>query len=187
MDDLASALANQPLRNATAPTDIELAGFRGKYLKLSVPTASTSTTATKASSRAGPPTAGRATATSRVPDRWIGSDSWTWTASALWSMPSICRRPPRRIAQSATRSWTQSSSSTDGSGQARRTGLPHSAQSRSAPGSKLLASPQQQFLSRGGFPPYPRAMEPGNPDAATFSPGATAEAAAKSLMPGSDQ
>jgi hypothetical protein len=38
VDSLASALARQPLRNATAPTDIELAGFRGKYLELSVPT-----------------------------------------------------------------------------------------------------------------------------------------------------
>ena len=38
VDSLASALARQPLRNATAPTDIELAGFRSKYLKLSVPT-----------------------------------------------------------------------------------------------------------------------------------------------------
>jgi hypothetical protein len=38
VDGLATALANQPLRNATAPADIELGGFRGKYLELSVPT-----------------------------------------------------------------------------------------------------------------------------------------------------
>ena len=38
VDGLAFALANQPLRHATVPTDIELAGFRGKYLRLSVPT-----------------------------------------------------------------------------------------------------------------------------------------------------
>jgi hypothetical protein len=37
VDGLASALAAQPLRNATAPTDIEVAGFRGKFLELSVP------------------------------------------------------------------------------------------------------------------------------------------------------
>jgi hypothetical protein len=37
-DGLASALAGQPLRSATAPTDGELGGFRGKYLELSVPT-----------------------------------------------------------------------------------------------------------------------------------------------------
>ena len=34
---LASALAAQPLRSATAPTDVVLAGFHGKYLRLSVP------------------------------------------------------------------------------------------------------------------------------------------------------
>ena len=38
VDGLASALANQPLRNASTPTDIVLAGFHGKYLELSVPT-----------------------------------------------------------------------------------------------------------------------------------------------------
>ena len=38
VEGLATALAKQPLRNATAPTDVELAGFRGKYLELSVPT-----------------------------------------------------------------------------------------------------------------------------------------------------
>ena len=37
VDDLASALANQPLRNATVPTDVELGGFSGKYLEWSVP------------------------------------------------------------------------------------------------------------------------------------------------------
>lgn len=37
IDGLASALAEQPLRNATAPTDVVLAGFRGKYLEISVP------------------------------------------------------------------------------------------------------------------------------------------------------
>jgi hypothetical protein len=38
VNGLASALAEQPLRNATAPTDIVLDGFRGKYLRWSVPT-----------------------------------------------------------------------------------------------------------------------------------------------------
>ena len=38
VDGLATALAKQPLRNATAPTDVVLAGVRGKYLELSVPT-----------------------------------------------------------------------------------------------------------------------------------------------------
>ena len=37
VEGLASALAAQPLRHATAPTDVELAGFDGKYLELSVP------------------------------------------------------------------------------------------------------------------------------------------------------
>jgi hypothetical protein len=37
IDGLASALAKQPLRNATAPTDVVLGGFRGKYLEWSVP------------------------------------------------------------------------------------------------------------------------------------------------------
>lgn len=35
---LASTLAKQPLRNATAPTDAALGGFHGKYLQWSVPT-----------------------------------------------------------------------------------------------------------------------------------------------------
>jgi hypothetical protein len=38
VNGLAAALAEQPLRNATAPTDVVLAGFRGKYLEWSVPT-----------------------------------------------------------------------------------------------------------------------------------------------------
>ena len=33
---LAAALARQPLRNATTPTNVALAGVRGKYLRLSV-------------------------------------------------------------------------------------------------------------------------------------------------------
>ena len=37
VDGLASALADRPLRNATAPTDVVLGGFRGKYLEWSVP------------------------------------------------------------------------------------------------------------------------------------------------------
>ena len=37
VDGLASALANQPLRNATVPTNVELGGFSGKYLEWSVP------------------------------------------------------------------------------------------------------------------------------------------------------
>jgi hypothetical protein len=37
VDGLASALANQPLRNATVPMDVELGGFSGKYLEWSVP------------------------------------------------------------------------------------------------------------------------------------------------------
>lgn len=38
VDGLASALAKQPLRDATAPIDTALGGARGKYLELSVPT-----------------------------------------------------------------------------------------------------------------------------------------------------
>jgi hypothetical protein len=37
VDGLAAALAAQPLRNASAPNDVELAGYHGKYLELSVP------------------------------------------------------------------------------------------------------------------------------------------------------
>lgn len=37
VDGLASALARQPLRNATAPVDAVLGGFHGKYLRWSVP------------------------------------------------------------------------------------------------------------------------------------------------------
>lgn len=37
VNGLASALAKQPLRNATAPTATTLAGYRGRYLELSVP------------------------------------------------------------------------------------------------------------------------------------------------------
>jgi hypothetical protein len=36
-DSLASALAKQPLRNATVPNAVPLGGFRGKYLEVSVP------------------------------------------------------------------------------------------------------------------------------------------------------
>jgi hypothetical protein len=38
VDGLASALARQPLRNATAPIDTALGGFHGKYVRWSVPT-----------------------------------------------------------------------------------------------------------------------------------------------------
>jgi hypothetical protein len=37
VEGLASALAYQPLRNATSPTDASLAGYHGEYLELSVP------------------------------------------------------------------------------------------------------------------------------------------------------
>jgi probable HAF family extracellular repeat protein len=37
VDGLASALAGRPLRHASTPTDVTLAGFHGKYLKWSVP------------------------------------------------------------------------------------------------------------------------------------------------------
>jgi hypothetical protein len=37
VDDLAAALAKQQLRNATAPTDVTLGGYQGKYLEWSVP------------------------------------------------------------------------------------------------------------------------------------------------------
>ena len=37
VDGLAAALARQPLRSATTPTDVVLAGVHGKYLRLSVP------------------------------------------------------------------------------------------------------------------------------------------------------
>ena len=37
VDGLASALASQPLRHATTPHDVVLAGFRGQYLQLWVP------------------------------------------------------------------------------------------------------------------------------------------------------
>jgi len=48
VERLATVLANQPLRNATDPRDIVLAGFRGKYLELSVPTDINSTRRGKA-------------------------------------------------------------------------------------------------------------------------------------------
>jgi hypothetical protein len=38
VDSLASALAGQPLRNATSPRDVDLAGMPGKFLEWSVPT-----------------------------------------------------------------------------------------------------------------------------------------------------
>ena len=37
VDDLASALAAQPLRNATAPVSVSLGGYAGQYLELSIP------------------------------------------------------------------------------------------------------------------------------------------------------
>lgn len=37
VDDLAGALEAQPLRHATVPTDVTLAGYPGKYLEWSVP------------------------------------------------------------------------------------------------------------------------------------------------------
>ena len=38
VDDLVSALAAQPMRNATTPTDVTLGGYHGRYLAWSVPT-----------------------------------------------------------------------------------------------------------------------------------------------------
>ena len=37
VDDLAKALVDRPLRNASKPVDVTLAGYRGKYLEWSVP------------------------------------------------------------------------------------------------------------------------------------------------------
>jgi len=37
VDQLAEALADVPVRNATAPTDVTVGGFSGKYLEWSVP------------------------------------------------------------------------------------------------------------------------------------------------------
>jgi hypothetical protein len=37
VDDLVAALAAQPMRNATTPTDVTLGGYRGRYLVWSVP------------------------------------------------------------------------------------------------------------------------------------------------------
>lgn len=37
VDDLAAALVDRPLRNATQPTDVTLDGYDGKYLEWSVP------------------------------------------------------------------------------------------------------------------------------------------------------
>ena len=37
VDDLVEALVSQPLRNASSPTDVTLAGYRGRYLEWSVP------------------------------------------------------------------------------------------------------------------------------------------------------
>ena len=37
VDDLVAALEAQPMRHATAPTDVTLAGYSGKYLEWSVP------------------------------------------------------------------------------------------------------------------------------------------------------
>jgi hypothetical protein len=42
VDALVAALVAQPLRNATGPTDVTLAGYRGKYLEWSVPADSVS-------------------------------------------------------------------------------------------------------------------------------------------------
>jgi hypothetical protein len=43
-EDLVSALVAQKLRNATKPADVALAGYKGKYLELSVPADMKSTT-----------------------------------------------------------------------------------------------------------------------------------------------
>jgi hypothetical protein len=43
VDDLVAALAVQPMRNATKPEDVRLAGYAGRYLVLSVPADMTST------------------------------------------------------------------------------------------------------------------------------------------------
>jgi hypothetical protein len=37
VDDLATALTNQPMRNATTPVDVTVDGFAGKYLELTIP------------------------------------------------------------------------------------------------------------------------------------------------------
>ncbi len=37
VDELVEALASQPLRNSTTPTDVTLGGYRGRYLEWSVP------------------------------------------------------------------------------------------------------------------------------------------------------
>ena len=37
VDDVASVLAAQPLRNATAPVSVSLGGYTGKYLEMSIP------------------------------------------------------------------------------------------------------------------------------------------------------
>ena len=123
VDGLATALANQPLRNATDPRDIVLAGFRGKYLELSVPTDIDFDEAREglalfphcdeATFRAGRPTGGLVTAISSVRDRWIGSGSSTWMASASWWTPFICRRLCRRTAPSSSVSSTRFGSSTE--------------------------------------------------------------------------
>ena len=72
---LASALAKQPLRSATTPTNVVLAGVRGKYLRLAVPKTSTLPAATKDHSKVGPGSAGRATAGNKGRGRSTGSGS----------------------------------------------------------------------------------------------------------------
>jgi hypothetical protein len=85
VNGLASALFKQPLRKPTPPTDVELDGFHGKYLELSVPMdiafdearreEALSRTATRRASRAGRRAAGTTTRYQHAPgqvDRlWI--------------------------------------------------------------------------------------------------------------------
>ena len=63
---LASALARQPLRSATTPTNAVLAGVRGKYVRLSVPDHIDFARCDEGPSKAGLGSAGRATAGSKA-------------------------------------------------------------------------------------------------------------------------
>ena len=115
---LVAALVAQPMRNATRPTDVTLAGYKGRYLELSVPADLKSSTWTNfdacdvdadgpTTSRAGWATAW-ATATSRFPARSTGCGSSTSTGSGWSSTPPTHPTPPRLTGTSCSRSWSRS-------------------------------------------------------------------------------
>ena len=83
VDELADALVDIPLRNASQPVDVVLDGRSGRYLEWSVPAdidfmgCDTDGTEHNFESRTAAMTG---TAITRAPGRSTGSGSWTWTA-----------------------------------------------------------------------------------------------------------